>query len=91
MCAPPMGREGSRGYRVGQAEAPHTGMHTHAYGCRETMGGPPFLTGLNARHRGIGYTRGEPPTMIEWMEVNNILHTLCPLFFLSLPPWVCHV
>ena len=32
MGARPMGQQGARGYRVGHAEEPHTGMDTHAYG-----------------------------------------------------------
>ena len=67
MGALPMGRQGARGYRVGHAEEPHTGMHTHAYEYRETVGAPPWLTGLNACHKGIGYTRGDPPAIIQWM------------------------
>ena len=47
---------------------------------------PPWLTGLNACHRGRGYTRGDPPTIIQWMEVNISLHALCPLFVLFVNP-----
>ena len=43
MGAPPMGQQGSRGYGVVQAEEPHTGVRTHAYGYRETVGAPPLV------------------------------------------------
>ena len=64
--APPMGQQGALGYRVGQAEEPHTGMHTHAFGFRVAVGAPPpWLSGLSACHRGIGYTRRGPPTIVQ--------------------------
>ena len=40
----------------------------------------PLVVGLNARHRGIGYTRETPPHS-HWVEVNRYMHTLCPLLF----------
>ena len=61
MDATPMGRQGARGYGVAQAEEPQTGMHTHAYGYRETMGPPPLVNWTQRVRQGYRIYQGRLP------------------------------
>ena len=59
--APPMGQQGALGYRVGQAEEPHTGMHTHAFGFREAVGAPPLVDLTQRVPQGYRVHQTRPP------------------------------
>ena len=61
LGAPPMGQQGALGYRVGQAEEPHTGMHTHAFGFREAMGAPPLVDSTQRVPQGYRVHQTRPP------------------------------